>query len=184
MNECNDKVETLGEGRFLRFVKRKGWEYVERPGLSGIVVIVGVTEEGEAVLVSQWREPVGAVVVEWPAGLAGDSAECRGEAPEAAARRELMEETGFRAKGMRRLGEGPPSAGISSEIVTFFLAEGLEKVGRGGGVDGEKISVHTVPPGGFGEWMAAREAEGWMVDPKVYAGMYWLERELEDAEHD
>ena len=135
-------------------------------------------------MVSQWREPVGSVVVEWPAGLAGDSEELKGEALEGAAERELFEETGYRARRLRRLGEGPPSAGVSSEIVTFFLAEGLEKVGEGGGVGGEKIKVHAVPVSGFGEWVAAREREGWMVDPKVFAGMYWLERELEDAEYD
>ena len=168
----------------MRFVKRKGWEYVEREGVGGIVAIVGVTGAGEAVLVSQWREPVESVVVEWPAGLAGDTEEVRGEGLEEAAARELFEETGYRAMRMRRLGEGPPSAGISSEVVTFFLAEGLERAGEGGGVAGEKIKVHAVPLSGFGEWVAAREREGWMVDPKVYAGMYWLERVLEEAEYD
>ena len=176
--------EVLAEGRFLRFLKRRGWEYVERPGLSGIVVVAGVTDAGEMVLVSQWREPVDAIVVEWPAGLAGDSDATRGEPLETAARRELLEETGYSARSLRRLLEGPPSAGISSEIVTFFVAEGLRREGAGGGVDGEKIRVHLVPLSGFDEWVAARLAEGWMVDPKVFAGAYWLGRELEENEYD
>ncbi|HPC57538.1 MAG TPA: DNA mismatch repair protein MutT, partial [Kiritimatiellia bacterium] len=59
---------------------RNGWEFVERPKISGIVVIVGTTRFGGLVLVTQWREPVGAPVVEWPAGLAGDLAGSETEA--------------------------------------------------------------------------------------------------------
>lgn len=183
MKEQNETMaETLAEGRLLRFAKRKGWEFVERPGLTGIVVIVGVTDEGEAVLVSQWREPVRSVVVEWPAGLAGDTVE--GEGLEMAARRELLEETGYEARWMKRIMAGPPSPGISSEVVTVYLAVGLKKAGSGGGVDGEKIQVHRVPLSEFDEWVRDREAMGWMADPKVYAGLYWLKRELEGAEYD
>lgn len=179
-NEENSR-EILAEGRFVRLVRRKGWEYAERTGaLSGIVVIVSATSDGRAVLVSQWREPVGATVVEWPAGLAGDVPGTEGEPLEAAARRELLEETGFEASEMRRLWSGPPSAGISDEVVTFFEARGLSKSAAGGGVDGEKICVHLVPLASAESWLAEAEQKGWMVDPKVWAGIYRLRDGLKE----
>lgn len=175
--------EILGEGRFVRLVRRAGWEYAERAGsLSGIVVVVSATDDGRAVLVSQWREPVGATVVEWPAGLAGDVPGTEGEPLEAAARRELLEETGFAAAEMRRLWSGPPSAGISDEVVTFFEAQGLERTGTGGGVEGERIGVHLVPLASVEGWLAEAEAKGWMVDPKVWAGIYRLREGLKEVE--
>ena len=93
---------TLAAGAHLRLVVSNGWEYVQRPKISGIVVIVGTTNHGCLVLVTQWREPVGANVVEWPAGLAGDVPGSETEAREEAARRELFEETGFQAATMMK----------------------------------------------------------------------------------
>lgn len=175
MKKLSDgEKELLGEGRHVRLVRRRGWEYAERKGnLSGIVVIVGAAA-GKAVLVSQWREPVETVVVEWPAGLAGDSVAVRGEALEAAARRELEEETGFVAQTVEKLWAGPPSAGLSDEVVTFFHASGLVRKNDGGGVGDEQIQVHLVPLEDAEAWLAAAEAKGWLVDPKVWAGLYWL----------
>ena len=66
------KRRVLAEGAHLRLMVANGWEFVQRPKITGIVVIVGTTKLGSLVLVTQWREPVGAYVVEWPAGLAGD----------------------------------------------------------------------------------------------------------------
>ena len=174
MDASGNGVEVLCEGRHLRFVRRKGWEWVSRRRAIGIVGMAGRTAEGKLVLVSQWREPVGRVVVEWPAGLAGDEAGSEGESLESAARRELLEETGYVADVLRRVAEGPPSAGATDEVITFFVAEGLRKAGEGGGVGGEKIRVHEVPEGELSAWCRAREAEGWLVDPKVFAGAYWL----------
>ena len=156
-------------------VRRNGWEWVSRRKTSGIVAIAGITENGNLVLVSQWREPVGRVVVEWPAGLAGDEESNEGESLERAARRELQEETGFEARTMVKWMEGPPSAGLSDEIITFFLAEGLKKTGPGGGIGGEKIRVHEVAPGALAAWCRQRESEGWLVDPKVFAGWYAMQ---------
>ena len=93
--------ETLGEGRFLRLVRRNGWEFVQRIGVDGVVAIVAVTGDRELVVVEQKRPAVGRTVLDLPAGLAGD---VDGEdSLEAAARRELEEETGFVAAGWERL---------------------------------------------------------------------------------
>jgi len=169
-------VKELAAGRHLRFVCRDGWEFVERPGVHGIVVVVAVTPQARLLLVEQWREPVGADVLELPAGLAGDGADAAGEPLEEAARRELVEETGWDAAEVDRLTAGPPSAGVTSEIVTFFRARGLTRTGAGGGVEGEAITVHEVPLAEVDAWISAREATGVLVDPKVWAGAWFARR--------
>lgn len=177
-------AQPLAEGRHLRFVVRKGWEFVERPGITGIVVIVGTTRRGACVLVSQWREPVGAWVVEWPAGLAGDVPGAAAEDLAAAARRELREETGFAAAALEPILTGPPSPGISDEMVTFFRAKGLVRVGRGGGVGDEGVRTHVVAPGRLDGWLATMRRHGALVDPKVLAGAYILRKEMDEDRHE
>lgn len=168
-----DADAVLGEGCHLRLVRRGGWEYAERTRGTGVVVLVAVTSDGRLLLTEQYRPPVGRWVVELPAGLAGDRPEEAGESLEAAARRELREETGFEASGFVRLTAGPPSAGLSSEVVTFLRATGLRQVGPGGGEGGEAITVHAVPLGAVPAWLEAAERRGCLVDPKVYAGLYF-----------
>lgn len=169
----SDEFELIASGRFLRLVKRNGWEYVERSNAVGVVVIVAVTDDGELVLTEQYRRPVGKPVIDLPAGLAGDIPGKETEDFSIAAKRELLEETGFEASAMRFLSQGPSSAGMSSEIVTFYRAEGLQRVGAGGGDETEDIIVHLVSIGQIHEWLAARAAEGMYVDPKLYVGLYF-----------
>ncbi len=180
----SSKKRLLAEGAHLRLVVRGGWEFVERPKISGIVVIVGTTRHGCVVLVTQWREPVGAYVVEWPAGLAGDVAGHETEALEEAARRELFEETGFQAATMNAVLTGPPSPGISNEIVTFYRARGMVRTASGGGRGAERIRTHAVPMSWLVEWLERMRAKGFLVDPKVYAGAYLLRGELDEWLHD
>lgn len=175
---------TLAEGAHLRLVVSNGWEFVRRPKISGIVVIVGTTTHGCVVLVTQWREPVGAHVVEWPAGLAGDIPGSETEALEAAARRELFEETGFEAATMEAILTGPPSPGISDEMVTFYRARGMVRKAYGGGRGAERIRTHVVPISWLSEWLETMQAKGFLVDPKVFAGAYWLRQEMDMWMHD
>jgi ADP-ribose pyrophosphatase len=169
-------VKELHAGRHLRLVVRNGWEFVERPGIHGIVLVVAVTPEGRLLLVEQRREAVGAIVLELPAGLAGDAGSPAGEPLGEAARRELVEETGWDAASMERLTAGPPSAGVTSEIVTLFRARGLSKVGAGGGVGGEAITVREVPLEAVEAFLGEREARGVLVDPKIWAGLWFARR--------
>ncbi|MDD2240365.1 MAG: NUDIX hydrolase [Kiritimatiellae bacterium] len=180
------RVETdlIAAGQHLRLVRRKGWEFVERPRITGIVVIVGTTRHGGLVLVTQWREPVGAYVVEWPAGLAGDIPGHETEALEAAARRELLEETGFKAGTMEAVMSGPPNPGISNEIVTFFRARSMVRTGYGGGRGAERIRTHVVPISWLFEWLVKMQSRGFKVDPKVLTGAYLLRKEMEEWMHD
>lgn len=152
--------------------ERDQWEYAFRTNASGVVVLVPVTSSGELVLVEQYRIPVKSRVMELPAGLAGDTGD-RDEDLKTAAQRELLEETGYRAGFLEELLTCPSTPGMSDEIVTIFYAGGLERAGSGGGKGDENITVHHVPLGSANRWLDARMAEGIMVDPKIYAGLFW-----------
>ncbi|MEM6926727.1 MAG: NUDIX hydrolase [Myxococcota bacterium] len=165
-------MDELARGKFLRLVQRDGWEWAERVNVSGVVVIVARTPDDEVLFVEQHRIPVGGPVIEFPAGLAGDvDAE---ESLATAAQRELEEETGWRAGRLERLIDGPVSSGMTSETLTFFRADDLERVGPGGGEGSEDIVVHSVPRSEAVAWLRARREAGTQVDPKVYAGLFFL----------
>lgn len=165
--------EILYDGRYIQMVARSGWEYVRRKNTSGVVIIVALTPDDELILVEQYRVPVGASVIELPAGLAGDVSGREGEALAEAASRELEEETGFRAGAFEELTAGPVSSGLSSETVTFFRARDLTRVGAGGGDESESIVVHLVPLEEVPAWLAERRRQGRLVDPKVYSALFF-----------
>jgi ADP-ribose pyrophosphatase len=160
----------LGQGRYLTLVDDAGWEYVVRPTITGIVVIVAVTSDGKLLLVEQWRPAVRNRVIELPAGLVGDVDAAEPFA--VAASRELIEETGFAAREMVPVGEGPIAVGISDEVITFFAARELSRVGPGGGDDSEEITVHEVPLGELRGFLAERAAAGLAIDVKIHAGLF------------
>ena len=156
--------EVRWTGKFIVTKTRGKWEYVGRTGSVRAAVIVAV-DDGHILLVEQYRVPLGRPCLELPAGLVGDEAE--GEAIEAAAARELEEETGYRAATIEALGEFASSPGMVSETFTLVRASGLEKVGDGGGVDDEDITVHRVPLGDVAAFVAARRAAGVIADVKL-----------------
>ena len=172
--DASDKPtsEILFEGRFLRVRKKGHWEYVERHKASGIVAILAITNNRELILVEQFRIPVNKRVIEIPAGLAGDTEDKENEDLAEAAKRELLEETGYEAQRMEYLIEGPSSAGLSTEVVTFFRAHALRKVAQGGGDESENIQVHRVPLVELKTWIETRRREGCLVDYKVFAALY------------
>jgi len=90
-----------------------------------------------------------------------------------AARRELIEETGYDARRFELLSQAPTSPGLTSETVAFFRAVGLKKVADGGGVDGEKIEVHSVKLTVAAAWLRKRLRLGVQIDCKTYAGLYF-----------
>lgn len=166
--------EVLGEGRFLRLVRENGWEHAERTNAHGVVILIAVTDAGELLLIEQFRPPVGQRVVELPAGLAGD--DVAGEPLASAAGRELEEETGYRAREVVFLTEGPSSAGMSTERASFFLATGLSKVSDGGGVEGEDIVTTLVPLDDVPAYLDAAIAAGKAVDTKVWGALWFAAR--------
>lgn len=157
----------LGRGRHLELIDRSGWEFVTRRRGREVVGIVAWTEEDRLLLVEQDRPAIGGRTIELPAGLVGDEDGAVGEPVEHAADRELLEETGHRAGRWTLLARGAASAGLTDEMVSLLVAHDLERVGEGGGVGDERIEVHEVARKSLVEWLAAREAEGLVVDIKV-----------------
>lgn len=168
------KTKTMHRGKYLHFFNNGGWEYIKRINCTGIVVIVAATRQGEAVLVEQYRPALKKRIIEWPAGLVSDLG--KKETLLTAAKRELLEETGYKAGRIRPLLSGPLSSGFSADILSFFLAENLVKVADGGGDHTESITVHHVPLTNIEGWLRKKEKAGRLVDPKIYAGIYFLSR--------
>lgn len=161
----NDQAEEIvWQGRFLTAKRRGRWEYVGRARNIRAAVILA-TIEGDVLLVEQYRVPLRRRCLELPAGLIGDDAE--GEDDLAAAGRELEEETGYRAGKLEDLGTFYSSPGMLSEGFTLVRASELERIGPGGGVEGEDITVHRVPIAQTAAFVAARRAEGCGVDVRV-----------------
>lgn len=172
-----EQAETLYEGDWLRMLRRGRWEYVERShGPGGLaVIILAVTPEGTLLFVEQFRPPLGARTIEFPAGLVGDTDSA--DTVEDATRRELVEETGWRAGHVSVLLTGPTSAGLSNERIAFARATGLERVGEGGGVGGERILVHEVARSEAPAWLMAKGREGCELDLKLWSGLWLLDHD-------
>tara|TARA_R110002072_G_scaffold302354_1_gene484836 strand:- start:876 stop:1403 length:528 start_codon:yes stop_codon:yes gene_type:complete len=164
------------QGRFLSLVSQNGWEFATRVGSTGVVAIIACTDDDEVLLVEQFRPPVGRNVVEIPAGLAGDITGSESEAFEEAARRELLEETGYAAATLRELQTGPSSAGLTDELITFFEATGLTKEHNGGGDDSESITVHKIPRANLRTWLDQQATSGKLIDPKIAAALWMSEK--------
>jgi ADP-ribose pyrophosphatase len=130
-----DEVRMPGGGTAIRQV-------VEHPGA---VAVVALDDEGRVVLIRQYRHPVGGWLVELPAGLL----DVPGEPAFETARRELVEETGLRARTWHVLVDLRTSPGLSEEAVRVYLARDVSPVSdedRHVGVDEETdLGVHLVP---------------------------------------
>ena len=168
--------ETLFEGKFLALIREGHWEYADRVNATGAAIIVALTPENKLLLVEQYRVPCHARTIELPAGITGDQAQSGTESHIEAARRELLEETGYAAEHLEPLTTGPASSGLTSELVTLFRATGLRKTGAGGGIEHEEITVHEVPLRQVRGWLEQRATEGIFVDPKIYAGLYLMSK--------
>lgn len=160
----NEPIETRWEGHFIAARTQGKWEFVSRVrGIEAAVILA--VDDGHVLLVEQYRVPLAANCLELPAGLIGDETE--GEAIEIAAGRELEEETGYRAARIETVGRFASSPGMVSETFTLVRAHGLEKVSDGGGVEGENITVHRVKLADIADFIAAKRAEGCMMDVRM-----------------
>ena len=157
-------------------LKDRRWEFVKRNNCTGIVIILAKTDDDRILFVEQYRPPVKKKVIEFPAGLINDLNIKKNESVITAAKRELLEETGYRAKKMVKMITGPVSSGLTSDLVTFVMACGIKKVSRGGGDAGENITVHEIPFKKVEGWLKSMMDKGYLLDPKIYAGLYFFNK--------
>ncbi len=135
-------------------------ETVRHPGAVGIVGVLG----GRVLMVKQMRHAVGRELLEIPAGKLDEA----GESPEDCARRELEEETGYRAEDLQRLVTFLASPGFTDEAVHVFLSTHLTKVSDPPTEDsGEPISIEWIPV----EEITSAIETGRVADAKTIIGL-------------
>jgi len=145
-------------------------EVVEHPGGVAVVPLL----DDSVILIRQYRIAIGQEILEIPAGkLEGN------EDPEHRGRRELEEETGYRAGRMVSVGSVYASVGYTSEEIHLFLALDLEKVGQDLESD-ECIEVVPVPIAQIEQRLAAND----LKDAKTVVGLYALLRYLREQDSD
>jgi ADP-ribose pyrophosphatase len=157
--------------------RRVGREVVGHPGA---VAVVALDPVGRILLVRQYRHPAGRALLEIPAGtLDRDPATGVPEDPDLAARRELEEETGYRAATWERLVDFWTAPGFATERMSLYLATGLVPVaeGRRGPDEDEALELVRLP---LPDAVAAAE-RGEIGDAKSLVGILWLARRLEGA---
>jgi len=122
---------------------------IERPGAA---IISPLTTGGEVVLVRQYRPPLEGMELGLPAGLVEE-----GEKPEAAARRELLEETGHAGGEWEPLGSLASSPSLKDNLAHLFLARGVEETAAPDPDEHELVEVVKVPVGELQELVRSGE---------------------------
>jgi ADP-ribose pyrophosphatase len=112
---------------------------IERPDAA---IIFPLTPAGEVVLVRQYRPPIGMMELGLPAGLVEE-----GEEPEKAARRELLEETGYAGGEWESLGAVASSPSLKDNWAHLYLARGVERAGSQQPDEYERLEIVHVPVG-------------------------------------
>ena len=108
----------------------------------GAVAVVPVTDDGNVLLVRQYRGPIDTELLEIPAG----TRDVEGEAPEVTAARELAEEVGVRARDLRLLVTMLNSPGFCDERTWLYLATGLEVCsGERAGIEEQHMEIVELP---------------------------------------
>ncbi|WP_159653157.1 NUDIX hydrolase [Vibrio atypicus] len=106
----------------------------------GATVILPISENGDIILINQFRPSLKKWLLELPAGTIENDEEI-----EECAKRELEEETGYSASELISLGQVTPLAGFCDEIQYLYVAKGLNKTNRFECDDDEVIEVITLP---------------------------------------
>lgn len=171
LKEEAQRSELLFEGRFLHARRDEvrlpdgstsTREYVVHPGA---VVVIPLLDDGRVVLERQYRYPVGQVMVEFPAGKLD-----AGEDPFVCGQRELIEETGYRAREWAYAGRMHLAVAYSTEVIHIYFARGLEAGERQ--LDaGEFLDVFSAQPQQLLDWCR----DGTVTDAKTLACALWLQ---------
>jgi len=143
-------------------------EFVLHPGA---VMVIGLLDDGRVVLERQYRHPMQAVMVEFPAGKFDP-----GEGSLACAQREMREETGYLAREWAFAGRLAPTIAYSDEVIDIWFARGL-RPGERALDDGEALDVFAATPAE----LQAMCRDGRVIDCKTLVGALWLQNVLSGA---
>jgi ADP-ribose pyrophosphatase len=167
-------------GRYLTVrvdaIERADGSRTERDvvGHPGAVAILALDADDRVLLVRQYRVPAGGVLLEIPAGTLDVDEAGETEDPDLAARRELEEETGYRASSWERLASFWTAPGFATELMHLYLATDLRPADadRLGPDEDEHLRLERLP------WREAVEAalQGEIRDAKSIVGLLWLDR--------
>jgi ADP-ribose pyrophosphatase len=175
--ETRTASEEILKGRFLHAYRdtvqlpdgsHATREYVIHPGA---VMVIAQLEDGQLILERQYRYPMKAVMIEFPAGKLD-----HGETVLACAQRELLEETGYTARQWARAGVLHPVISYSTEFIDVWFARELT-LGERKLDSGEFLDVFTASPAEVLDWCR----NGEVTDAKTLTGMLWLQNVLSGA---
>lgn len=173
--------DTIGyDGKFLQLIERRFrnrsgkiavWEMVRRKTYGRIVAVVALTPKHEILLTKTYRVPLKSWVIEFCAGLMDK----KGESERRVARRELLEETGYAVKRLRKLIAGPFNTGLLTDEMVIYLGTDARKIREQRLEDGEDIEVLKIPLRKLHRWLT-RPPRGVKVDLKLFAVLYFLKK--------
>lgn len=173
------KDKVLWSGKFTRMIRRdfvgingkKGlWEILERKTHGPVAIVIPVTAVGEVIFIKHYRIPRKGYVLESPAGLM----DVKGEKPIALARRELLEETGYKARHIKRVAVGTNNSGLQNEDYHFFVATGCVKITEPLHESAEDITLIKVPLAELNSFLLARR--NYPVASPLYAIPFFLKK--------
>ena len=168
----NDEVMCTGD--FIEAIRRhykdrngrlSTWEFVKRKRNFGVVMIAAITDAHELVLERTFRIPLNAYVIELPAGLY----EPDSETPEAAVRRELLEETGYAVDPAELLLEIVGNQGLLGDVMAFFLGMHAKRIQEPELEATEDIETMVVPVNELSRFLLEEYRKGAKIDLKILA---------------
>lgn len=174
------KDEVVYDGIFLQTIKRhfRGrykkdglWEMVRRRIYGKIVFVAPITDKQELVLIKMYRIPLKAYSIELCAGLPDK----KGESEIQIAKRELLEETGYRARRFEKIMSGPYNTGLVADEISVYLATGAHYAQKPKLENSEDITVLKIPLKRAYHFLL-HPPRGVKVDTKIFAVLYLLKK--------